>query len=125
MSAHEPALKPAVLRLVRARTGRSAWHSLLKFRISRIWTCWHRKMSRPFTRDGETYRVCIRCGMHRAFDVHAWKTKGPFYCASESLRWVTTNTEQVSELKEFRRAVPVNPRPATAARHEFPRLKRA
>lgn len=41
--------------------------------------CWHRKMSRPFTRDGETYRVCLRCGVHRQFDLKEWKTKGDYY----------------------------------------------
>ena len=43
--------------------------------------CWHRKMSRPFTRDGETYRVCLRCGMHRQFDLREWQTKGDYYNA--------------------------------------------
>ena len=45
--------------------------------------CWHRKMSRPFTRDGETYRVCLRCGVHRQFDLKEWKTKGDFYNPNE------------------------------------------
>ena len=45
--------------------------------------CWHRKMSRPFTRDGETYRVCLRCGVHRQFDLKEWKTKGDYYNSDE------------------------------------------
>jgi len=47
--------------------------------FSRVFICWHRKMSRPFTRDGETYRVCLRCGVHRQFDLKEWKTKGSYY----------------------------------------------
>jgi len=40
-------------------------------------------MSRPFTRDGETYRVCLRCGVHRRFDLEQWKTKGSYYREKE------------------------------------------
>ena len=47
--------------------------------VGRIFVCWHRKMSRPFTHDGETYRVCLRCGKHRQFDLREWKTKGGYY----------------------------------------------
>lgn len=41
--------------------------------------CWHRQMSRPFTHDGETYRVCLACGARRRFDVERWKTHGTYY----------------------------------------------
>lgn len=41
--------------------------------------CWHRQMSRPFTRDGETYRVCLACGARRRFDLDRWKTHGTYY----------------------------------------------
>ena len=27
-----------------------------------LFGCWHLKMSRPFTRDAETYRSCLECG---------------------------------------------------------------
>jgi hypothetical protein len=53
-------------------------HTLL-FLVSKIWSCWHRKMSRPFTHDGETYRVCLKCGMRREFDLEAWKTGHSYY----------------------------------------------
>ena len=82
MSAYEQLLHPAVRGLT--QTGTSAKHLLLSliapFRvISILWSCWHRRMSRPFTRDGETYRVCLRCGVHRHFDLEHWKTKGSYY----------------------------------------------
>jgi len=53
-------------------------HTFL-FLISKIWSCWHRKMSRPFTHEGETYRVCLKCGMRRDFDLEAWKTGQSYY----------------------------------------------
>jgi hypothetical protein len=47
--------------------------------ISEIFGCAHKEMSRPFSRHGETYRVCIACGARRRFDQKAWKSRGPFY----------------------------------------------
>ena len=63
----EPKLQP--LRLL----------GLLRYFIPPFFFCWHRKMSRPFTRDGETYRVCLRCGVRRQFDLEQWRTKGNYY----------------------------------------------
>jgi hypothetical protein len=51
----------------------------LKYLMRRITNCWHRKLSRPFTRGKLTYRVCLRCGMHRDFDLQTWKSRGRFY----------------------------------------------
>jgi hypothetical protein len=78
MSAYEQLLHPTV------RGGAGAlhvvrWLLVPFFLISKIWSCWHRRMSRPFTRDGKTYRVCLRCGVHRRFDLEQWKTKGSYY----------------------------------------------
>ena len=53
-------------------------HTFL-FLVSKLWSCWHRKMSRPFTHEGETYRVCLKCGMRREFDLEAWKTGRSYY----------------------------------------------
>ena len=52
---------------------------ILRYLIPPFFICWHRRMSRPFTRDGETYRVCLRCGIRRHFDLEQWKTKGGYY----------------------------------------------
>ena len=52
---------------------------ILRYLIPPFFICWHCKMSRPFTRDGETYRVCLRCGVRRQFDAQEWKTKGHYY----------------------------------------------
>lgn len=52
-------------------------------RLLWIFRCWHRKMSRPFTRDGHTFRVCLKCGMRRDFDLKKWKMTGGYYYASD------------------------------------------
>lgn len=44
-----------------------------------IFGCAHKQMSRPFSRHGESYRVCIGCGARRQFDEQTWKPRGPFY----------------------------------------------
>lgn len=41
--------------------------------------CLHWNMSRPFTRDGRTFCVCLRCGMRRNFDLQQWKLTGDYY----------------------------------------------
>jgi hypothetical protein len=47
-------------------------------------------MSRPFTRDNETYRVCMDCGARRSFDPVRWEMVGGYYygkpSANESYR---------------------------------------
>jgi hypothetical protein len=44
-----------------------------------LFGCAHREMSRPFSRHGETFRVCIGCGAHRQFDSKTWESSGPYY----------------------------------------------
>jgi len=52
-------------------------------------------MSRPFTRDGCTFRVCLRCGMRRNFDLEKWKmTGGYYYASSDSERSTPKGTKQ-------------------------------
>ena len=82
MSAYEHYLHPVVLKeKIQADEPRRQRLRLqiLRYLVPPIFVCWHRKMSRPFTRDGETYRVCLRCGRHRQFDLREWKTKGNYY----------------------------------------------
>jgi hypothetical protein len=49
-----------------------------------IFGCTHKQMSRPFSRQGENYRVCIGCGAHRRFDPQTWDSRGPFYYRAAS-----------------------------------------
>src|SRR6185369_9993186 len=51
----------------------------LPYLLRRLLGCWHRKMTRPFTRGDRTYRTCSRCGMRRDFDLKTWKMKGRYY----------------------------------------------
>ena len=81
MSAYDQTWHPPVFKEIYAderwRVLRFFWK--LRYLFFPLLVCWHRKMSRPFTRNGETYRVCLRCGMRRQFDLQEWKTKGEYY----------------------------------------------
>ena len=46
---------------------------------ARVFGCWHREMSRPFTLGGQTYRACLDCGARRTFDPHKWEMVGAYY----------------------------------------------
>ena len=59
----------------------AAWHWL-----GAALGCPHKEMSRPFSRQGETYRVCINCGARRNFDQKTWKPVGPYYFRPASTR---------------------------------------
>lgn len=47
--------------------------------LRRVFGCWHRDMSLPFSRDNETYRRCVACGARRLFDLERWAMVGPYY----------------------------------------------
>lgn len=47
--------------------------------IGRVFGCWHQELSRPFTNERESYRMCLHCGAHRRFDTETFKTYGPYY----------------------------------------------
>jgi hypothetical protein len=47
--------------------------------LTRAFGCSHKDLSRPFSRHGESYRVCIACGARRRFDSQTWNSRGPFY----------------------------------------------
>ena len=47
--------------------------------LNRLFGCWHSDMSRPFSTEGQTYRVCLACGARRQFNIKSWKTQGDFY----------------------------------------------
>ena len=55
--------------------------------VKRIFGCWHRDMSLPFSRDNKSYRTCIACGARRRFDLERWTMIGPFYYPGVSSRW--------------------------------------
>jgi hypothetical protein len=53
--------------------------------LVRLFGCWHREMSRPFTLDCHTYRVCLDCGARRAFDLERWEMVGAYYYGRPSV----------------------------------------
>lgn len=58
------------------------WAIPIRF-LTSLFGCWHRGMSRPFTRGGETYRVCLGCGARRRFDLEGWEMRETYYYARE------------------------------------------
>ncbi len=50
--------------------------------LNRLFGCWHSEMSRPFSNEGQSYRVCLSCGARRLFDIRSWETQGDFYYAA-------------------------------------------
>lgn len=49
--------------------------------LNRVFGCWHRQMSRPFSNHGHAYRTCLDCGASRRFNVGSWEMQGKFYYA--------------------------------------------
>jgi len=47
--------------------------------FTRLFGCWHKEMSRPFTDQGQTYRSCLDCGARRQFNLRRWEMQGDFY----------------------------------------------
>ena len=54
--------------------------------LTRVFGCWHTDMSRPFTRDGESFRACLDCGAHRRFDPARWEMVGSYYYSTPQLK---------------------------------------
>ena len=55
--------------------------------LNRLFGCWHSRMSRPFSSDGQSYRVCVSCGARRQFDIRSWETQGDFYYGRPTNRY--------------------------------------
>ena len=47
--------------------------------VTRLFGCWHREMSRPFSSQGQTYRTCLNCGASRKFHLGRWEMQGDFF----------------------------------------------
>jgi len=52
--------------------------------VQRMLGCWQHDLSRPFTHQGRTYRVCMNCGLSRDFNLKTWKTQGASYTLAPS-----------------------------------------
>lgn len=51
--------------------------------LARIFGCWHRNLTRPFTSGGEAYRACLHCGARKHFDTDSRQTYGSFHFPPE------------------------------------------
>jgi hypothetical protein len=49
--------------------------------FSKIFGCGHQDLSRPFSHGKFGYRVCLRCGARKQFNVETLETFGSFYFA--------------------------------------------
>jgi hypothetical protein len=58
--------------------------------FNRIIGCWHMEMSRPFSSQGQAYRVCLNCGAHRHFSLKSWEMHGDFYYSLPTTRHFRT-----------------------------------
>jgi hypothetical protein len=47
--------------------------------IGKLFGCWHKNLSRPFTNQHASYRACLQCGARKKFDTKTLKTSGDFY----------------------------------------------
>ena len=47
--------------------------------MGKIFGCWHKELSRPFTNQKASYRACLHCGALKRFEPETLKTVGPFY----------------------------------------------
>lgn len=47
--------------------------------FSRLFGCWHGRMSRPVTTENTSYKFCSDCGARKRFDPVTFKTDGGFY----------------------------------------------
>ncbi|HEY0658014.1 MAG TPA: hypothetical protein VGD05_06055 [Pyrinomonadaceae bacterium] len=47
--------------------------------VGKLFGCWHKQLSRPFTNNQSSYRTCLNCGARKRFDTQNMKTVGPFY----------------------------------------------
>jgi hypothetical protein len=68
-------------------------HITVRNWLGGIFGCQHKEMSRPFSRQGETYRVCLTCGARRQFNEKTWETRGPFYFKVAQAADVASTTE--------------------------------
>jgi len=47
--------------------------------LGKIFGCWHKDLTRPFSDKRVSYRVCTECGARTKFDTESFKTLGTFY----------------------------------------------
>jgi hypothetical protein len=44
-----------------------------------LFGCWHKRLTRPFTSDKNTYMACLECGARKMVDTNNFKVSRAFY----------------------------------------------
>lgn len=47
--------------------------------IASLFGCWHKRLTRPFTSDKNTYMACVECGARKMVDAKEFKVSRAFY----------------------------------------------
>ena len=47
--------------------------------FTKLFGCWHKRLTRPFTNDNGSYRACLNCGARKKFDAENFRTFGAFH----------------------------------------------
>lgn len=47
--------------------------------IASLFGCWHKRLTRPFTSDKNTYMACVECGARKLVDAKEFKVSRAFY----------------------------------------------
>jgi hypothetical protein len=47
--------------------------------FAKLFGCWHKQLSRPFTHGKSSYRACLHCGARQKFDAEKMKSTRKFY----------------------------------------------
>ena len=47
--------------------------------MTRIFGCWHPRVSKLMTIDNVTFRCCLKCGMRKNYDPETFESRGAFY----------------------------------------------
>jgi hypothetical protein len=47
--------------------------------FGKLFGCWHKRLTRPFSDKNVSYRACLECGARKNFNTQSFKSSGPFY----------------------------------------------
>ena len=47
--------------------------------FGKLFGCWHKNLTKPFTIENFSYRACLRCGARQPFDPQNLKITGSFH----------------------------------------------
>jgi hypothetical protein len=79
---------------------RGALNETLGRVLNRVFGCWQHNLSRPFSNNGRTYRICVNCGMSRDFDTTSWKTHGHYHVTETKVAYPRINAVRAVPTKQ-------------------------